>query len=253
MLEGFGHISDEDESLKGKGGSSFRFGLNLADVTAFSYNPALDTRSGPLEVIELEIDVNGSKQKTTIFNPATSKIFGKGPSGKNTELQPTDANYPAAFKANMNAVKGFVTHIVKSFGVTEADIQAKLVTPPTSFGAWAQVMTSFFKPCKVHLFMEYQNKIPEGYDMAFLQIPKNMKGGYWICPVIPGEWKMVEEPDGAIHYADGTGNKHPFTRDDYYMAGNKGTQLKTEKKPVNDLPFDDPAPLGGGANPWEGM
>ena len=120
-----------------------------------------------------------------------------------------------------------ITHTLKALGVTEEQIMAKFAVPANSFAEFANNLVSLlpadFKTRPIDVFLEYQWNIADEQDRTFLQFPKNMKGGGFLCPAQPGVWKE-ERIDGALSYVNQNGLKHPFTRDKNYMESNKAIQ-----------------------------
>jgi hypothetical protein len=66
--------------------------------------------------------------------------------------------------------------------------------------------------------------------MTFLQLPKNMKGGRFLSPLVEGEFEEVRE-DGALYYLNANKVRHPFERSENYMSSNKAIQQGVTSTP----------------------
>jgi len=94
------------------------------------------------------------------------------------------------------------------------------------------------KTHKVDIFLEYQWTIREGYDRTFLEIPRSVKMGEFICPQTEVEW-TPKNVNGYLTYVDKDENKHPFVRSGNYMQSNRAIAQTKQVEPVqandNDL------------------
>lgn len=237
----YGSVSDTDDSLKGKTFASF--GLNQGcKITTFELNPhAGQSETEEVNALMLTIVCQGKEYNTRWFEPA-GELYGKG----NTKLKEGEDGYYEAFNAASSQLQGSFVHALKSLGVSEASIQGLFTTTPaTSFTDYATRMLSLlpanFKERPVDVFLEYQWNISEGQDRTYLQIPKNMKGGRFLCPSQEGSWTATYLEDGSLVYKSKEGKEHPFTRSADYMSSNKAIQQTS-----GGATSKGSAPQGGG-------
>lgn len=227
QLQGYGgsHIEDTDESLRSKQGG--RFGLNTpAFLTRFAYRPA-EGESG--EAIEIFTNLNGKEFKVWI-SPIT-QVYVKAPAGQQGTVATKDFSTPEAIKAyneELTQHKAVITHVLKAVGVSEEAIKTAALQPANSFAEYAQRMVSLVpadytnKP--LDLFLEYQMQPGKDQSITFLQMPKNMKGGYFLIPAQPGTWTEAKDDKGGLVYKNAQGAEHPFTRDKGFLDSRKGYQ-----------------------------
>lgn len=228
-IQGYGFVSDSDESLKTKSGAKFGGNFGVATLSKFAYNPnvAKDGQE-PREAIEIEILI-GDKKSSAWINPVT-KVVDKN---NNEITDKASQDYINGFNALMSQQNATVTHYLKAVGVTEESLKAAFVNPVVSFADYATRVCSLlpigYDKRPLDLFLEYQwniGKKADGSlnDKTYPTLPKNMKGGYFIVPAHPGVWTEKREEDGKLTYVNSNGQKHPFERDANFMSGNKGIQ-----------------------------
>jgi hypothetical protein len=229
QVQGYGFVSDSDESLKTKGGAKFGGNFGVATLAKFAYSPnvAKDGQE-PREAIEIEVKVGERSYKEWV-NPV-SRVVDKN----NAEItDKASAEYIAGFNALMVQQNATVTHYLKSVGVTEESLRAAFATPVLSFADYAARVCSLlpigYNSKPLDLFLEFQwnfGKKQDGglNDKTYPTLPKNMKGGYFITPAHPGVWVEERGEDQSLCYKNSNGQKHPFERDANFMTGNKGTQ-----------------------------
>lgn len=229
QLQGYGFVSDSDESLKTKSGAKFGGNFGVATLAKFAYSPNVAKEGQePREAIEIEVKVGDRSYKEWI-NPVT-RVVDKN----NAEItDKASSEYIAGFNTLVVQQNATVTHYLKAVGVTEEAMKAAFATPPVSFADYATRICALLpigynnKP--LDLFLEYQwnfGKKADGSsnDKTYPTLPKNMKGGYFIVPAQPGVWVEKRNEDNSLCYENSNGQKHPFERDANFMTGNKGTQ-----------------------------
>jgi len=219
---GFGYQSDTDESLVGKGGDFGKFGLNVgAKMIKFEYNANGGAGGTPGDCIDLSIQ-SGEKEYRTRFFPVT-RVFGK----KNEVLTDVKSEaYIKAFNTEQAHLTGCITHILKCF-VSEEAIKTALNVPIGSFAQFAQIVQSLVpagsQNVDLDIFLHYQWEIGADNDKTYLELPKKMNGGYWMCKSMPGTF--TENRDGGgLKYVNETGIEHMFARNSGYMEGNRANQ-----------------------------
>ena len=260
QIQGYGYTSDNDEALKTKSGGKFGLNAGNAVLAKFAYNPNTAKEGQPVrEALEITVKV-GDRDYPIWISPIT-KVYVK-----NVEV--TDFSTPeavAAVNAEMTQQQAVITHIVKSVGVTDAQLQAALsASPVTSFADYATRLVSLlpagFETRALDVFLEYQwdfGKKADGTlnDKTYATLPKNMKGGYFIVPAQNGVWVEEKAPDGALSYKNANGAVHPIEKDASFMEGNKGTQ-QVAGQATKVTPNAGMAPIAPNAavsSNWEGV
>lgn len=228
-----GFISDEDESLKAK--SVTNFGLNTgAVITKFEHNPNAGKDGSPTDALDIEITLGTKRFMTRFFE--INKVFSKGKNSVEI-TDTTSEEYIAGYNEAAKAQKGIITHYLKVF-YTEAEIgkafanaSLKSFADYYKFVAEAVQLGMKRKGPEVDIFLQYQWQIKSGQDITYLELPKNMKDGSFICKPIAceGKWNEVRNADG-LSYVDDKGNLHRFKRDASFLTSAKGFQQSTKTK-----------------------
>lgn len=219
---GYGFIDDRDPSLKSKTGG--KFGLNAGSfITKFELNSLSGKDKTAGDALDITVAVADKDFMQKIY-PVT-KVFDKN----NNEL--TDVNsaeYIKGFNEEMKQKNAVILHFLKSLGVTEDRIRQAFATPVDSFASFINGLVALlpanFQTIPVDVFLEYQWTIGEGQDRTHLQLPRNMKGGYFACSAQPGTWTEERDEKGGLLYRNQNGAIHPFERDKNFMEGNKAIQ-----------------------------
>lgn len=219
----FGSVSDTDDSLQSKSGG--KFGLNTnARITKLEYNDKAGKDNSAGDAVDVTIKVGEREFMSRLFD--VTKVFD----AKGRELSPNDPEFNKGYNTEIKQRMAVIVHHVKATGVSQEQIDEALKTPAANFAQWAKIVTGLvpndFSSKQVDVFLEYQWQPTGDNDKTFLQLPKNMKGGYFVCPAVPhtGEWKEVKGDDGSLSYQDDNGNKHPFERSANYMDSPKAIQ-----------------------------
>lgn len=227
----YGYASDEVKV------SPYHFGLNAGVTTLqkLEWIPNGGKEGAEQEALDILFNINGAERSYRMF--PVVKAFDKA----NKEI--TD---PSA-KEFQDAVLDFnarITHIMCCYMDKEAYIAA-LSRPTGSFKGFCKIIESLlpknFKDIKLDVFMQYQWQMSEGQNVTFLELPKKMKYGKWICPAQEGEWveKRIDNPDdnvvealwyetkdGRVDERTGKPVKHPFTKNGWFMSSNFAKQQK---------------------------
>lgn len=233
----WGYIDDQDETLKGSGGFG-KFGLNPdVRVTKFEYNPNAGKDNSLADAIDIEVSIGDSVQRRRIYD--ITRVYDQ----KGNEIGPNDANYADIFAKNMNQNKAVLIHFAHALGVTKEKLVATFdAMKPTNFVTWANAVISTlpanFREIPVDIFLEYQWNIASGQNQTYLEIPKNMKGGNFVCSHVPvvGSWNEQKswinpntgKQETGLSYVDDSGKRHPFTRNENYMNSNKAIQQRVD-------------------------
>lgn len=221
----WGYIDDRSESLQSKG-VAVKFGLNQgARISALNYVPQSADSN---EYVQMEITLaDGAVMKQRIYMPSGDVYSG------NNRLSPGMEGYDKAVQEQTNQRLAVLIHAVRALGATPEQIQNNLnATKPQSFQQWCQavlggVSQQLLQSNRVDVFLEYEWNIREGQTQTYLVLPRNMKGGYWLCQAMPGTFKEENTADG-LSYVNEQGMLHPFTRSVNFMESNKAKQQKAD-------------------------
>jgi len=259
QIQGYGYTSDTDEGLKSKSGG--KFGLNAGNSTLvkFAYNPNTSKEGDTVrEALEITVKV-GDRDFPMWISPITRVYI------KNVEVSEfTTAEAINALNAERMQQQAVVTHILKSVGVTDAQIQGALGSNIASFADYVTRLCSLlpagFENRALDVFLEYQwdfSKKADGTlnDKTYPTLPKNMKGGRFIEPAQPGVWIEERAADGALSYKNSNGQLHPIAKDSSFMEGNKGTQqiVGQANKPATAPGIAPIAPGAATSSNWDGV
>lgn len=223
---GYGYIDDTDTSLKTKSGGKFGLNAGIAFLTKFEHNPLSGKDKTAGDALDITVQVQERDFNVKIY-PVT-KVYDN----KSVEITDVESKeYILAFNARVSQDNAVILHLLKAVGVTEAQIRAAFATPTTSFVGFINSLVSLlpadYKSKPLDIFLEYQWEISSGQDKTFLQLPKNMKGGYFACPAQNGTW-VEQRVDGKLTYVNEVGAIHPFERDKNFMEGNKANEQTTQ-------------------------
>lgn len=236
---GYGAIDDEDASLKG-GGNYGKFGLNQnCFFTKFEFNPNAGANGASMDAVDFSIKIEEKEFMKRIFDVDSNRsIYGTN----GQLLNPGDPGFDEAVGKAKKQVSAVVIHAVKSLGVTQNQINAAFVNPVNSFREWAIKLISLlpgdYTKRPVDVFLQYQWKISEGQNKTYLEIPKNLKDGKFLCPAMPGTFKEVRNTSGLYYYSEKDKNPHLFTRSSSYLSSNKAVRQtieeETDSKNINN-------------------
>ena len=232
----FGSVNDRGEEFKGKEGGNYNFGLNHGNFTELSFNPNAGKDGTAGNAVDININVGGKEFKRRIYE--VTRVYDKD---GNQILDTNSEEYIKKYNQEMRQAMATITHAVKATGVTQEQIDTAFKTPVTTFTDWVNIILSLipvnYKERELDVFLEYQWKISDGQDKTYLQLPKNMKGGYWLTGAVKpiGDWKEqrqwvetdengVQKSIKGLRYVDEMSNVHPFTRSQNFMESPKANQ-----------------------------
>ena len=249
MALSYGAIDDEDSSLKGGDSKYGNFGLNQnCYFTKFEFNPNGGANGTNMEVIDLEIKIGEKDFRKRIFDvDPTKPLYGTN----GQLLSPDSPEYLDAFIKAKKQISAVVIHAVKALGVTQEQINTAFQIPVSSFKEWITKIISLlpadFKKRPVDVFLQYQWKIAEGQNKTYLEIPKNLKDGKFLCPAIEGTFKEVRDSKGLYYFDESINKVHLFVRTASYLASNKAIRQTTED---DILPTNINSTTTSSASPW---
>lgn len=199
--------------------SGLSFGLNQGvKMIEFGYNPNCGKDGSEMEGLDIVFQVEDRKISYRQF--PVKKVFVKG-------VEITDANHPA-MRVAFNDFSALMTHIMLCFVPLE-DYKNALSKPTNSFKEFCETLKNIlpkdFAEKELDLFAQYQFKIKGENTQTYLEIPRNLKHGKFLCATIPSTsgWQAVAIPDPsdslkmALYYKDGNDKIHPFTRTGWFM------------------------------------
>lgn len=234
----YGYESDE------QGQSKLRFGLNPAAARMVKFewvnNAGKDGAEG--EALDVQFAIDGNDRATNYRIFPVIKAFGKD----NVEI--TDQKAPEFQKA-VKDVNAIITHILHCFVDVDSIKNAMTAQPISTFKEFCKVAMSLlpadYADRKLDIFFQWQWQIKGENKNTFLELPKKMSYGKWLCPAIPpaegSEWteQRHKSPDSqtpiALKYVDGAGKIHPFTRNGWFMNSKFASQQKTEETDLNNI------------------
>lgn len=218
---GFGFVDDTDESLKSKSGG--KFGINTeVFLTKFELNQHAGKDNADGDALDMTFQIGDREFRNRIY--PTTRVYKDGQ--EITDKSSTE--YKKAYNDDWSQKNAVIVHVLKSFKSGD-DIKKALSVPLSTFKDFVEVCQSLlpdnFKSKPLDVFLEWQWNISDGQERTFLQMPRNMKGGYFVVaqqsPV--GSWNPIMD-DKGLRYVDDQGNEHSFTRDKNFMESNKANQ-----------------------------
>lgn len=233
--------------------SALVFGLNTgAKMVKFEFNPNGGKDNAEQECLDIVFEVNGKEVSYRKF-PVTKAI------DKDTKLEVTNPAHPAMVQA-FNEFNAIITHIVTCF-IPKEEYSKALSKPTNSFKEFCvtvmNVLPKDFSTKSLDIFAQYQFNLKGENTQTYVEIPKSLKHGKFLCPsVVPvgDEWKEVRmsEPSdlakNALYYKDSAGNIHPFIRTGWFVKSNFANKQKEEVNDLGASASNDDAPEAGHAD-----
>lgn len=219
-------FQDSKEVVQGAGGG--RFGLNQkATVSVFQYNPNGGKDGAAQDCIDFTVKI-GEREFRTRFFPV-DKIFVD-----NVEVtDKTSQVYKDEAEKAGKLISATLTEIVKAF-VPEDQVKEALSVPFSGFAQWAQAMERLVKSVPnwdsklVDVFLQYQWQITGENTQTFLELPRNVKQGLFICAHIPATF-TEDRTDTHLRYINDTdGSAHPFKRSAWFVESDFANQQKLD-------------------------
>lgn len=218
----------KQEDLQSK--QSGVFGLNTGYLTKLEFNDKAGKDGTDGNAIDITVMIKDREYYNRFF--LNDSIYNS----KNEMVKPGEDGFVKAFVDNYSQIGAVVKHAMKAVGVTDAQIDGIQRSPVskeeelvpafiTDVKNILGLLPADFQKKEIDIFLEYQWNIPEGKEMTYLTLPKNMKGGYFLSPHMTpvGKWSEVRTTEG-MHYVDNAGNKHIFEKSETFMTSNKAIQ-----------------------------
>lgn len=203
-------------------GSGVSFGLNQnLKMVKFEYNPNCGKDGAEMEGLDI------------VFNNGTRDInYRQFPIVKafDNQVEVTDPNHPK-MKEAMNNFNAIMTHIMMCY-ISRETYAAALSKPISSFKEFCKVLMQLlpqnYSEIELDIFFQYQYQIKGENTRTFLELPKKMSYGKFLCAHIEpnGSWKEIkmENPltntKNALYYKDDANSIHPFVRNGWFMNSN---------------------------------
>ena len=209
----YGYQNAEDVTPGKQGG---KFGLNVAKVTKFEYNPNAGKDEAEQDALDLTIQI-GEKEFKQRFFPV-SKIFAKG-GGELTDT--TTDEYKEEKEKAVKLFNATLASIVESF-VSSEDVRTALSTPISNFKDYAQILERLVKSVPnwdkqdVDVFLQYQWTPKGENDRTYLELPKNIKHGIYVVKS-QGPGFVEDRTDTHLKYVNAEGVTHPFKRNEWFV------------------------------------
>ena len=234
--------------------SAFVFGLNAGNVrlTKFEHTMHGGKDGAEMEAMDIMFTIDGVERGYRKF-PVSRAYVKDDATGQQVEV--TDPNHPA-IAAEKQLMSQVFTHIVGCFADKD-DIKTALNVQIQSFKHFCEILKGLlptnFPDHALDGFGVWQWQIGGEAKNTFLEFPKNMKHGRWlqasIAPV--GKWEKQQNPasslnEVALRYVDADGNKHPFTRNGWFMVSNFATQQKEQASAGSQAMQDSAGSSAGG-------
>ena len=240
----FDYNSEEQKELSKQKISPF--GLNeKCNIESVDFNSDVTGDGKGIEALDINVNINLNIQRLRIFKIGEQEELLDG----RNKITPSHPNYERVktqtYKERFSAAYAFL----KALSVSEETIKNNFSKGSiNTFEGWSkkyiQTLPHNYKQIPIDLFLEYEWKIKKGSNQTFPRIPKNIKGGIFVCKAVEpvGSWKSLIE-DGELKYIDDSGNIHPISKSANFMNSNKGKQLFSKKEDSieigeEDLPTD---------------
>jgi hypothetical protein len=246
----YGYQDDEVSS-----GNGLKFGLNAGCVRLVKFEWINDAGkdNAEMEALDIHFQVDGADRAISFRRFPMTKAFGNG-------AEIVDPKHPA-FKKAIVDYNAILTHIMHCF-VDKEVLQQSLATPVGSFKEFCKVLMSLlpedYSTKPLDIFVQYQWQMTGENKRTYLEIPKKMSYGKWLCPEVKpvGKWteKRLVNPDNgkpvAMWYVDDAGNTHPFKRNGWFVNSNFATQQVSELEQSETTDDDAPTATTDTATNW---
>lgn len=232
---GYGYQDDTPQSR-----ISYGFGLNAgtARLVKFEWTNMAGKDNTEGEALDIQFAIEGTEK------PVNFRLFPvvKGFKKDGTPIEdPKSPEFQSALK-DFNAT---VMHVLHCFSTPE-ELKAAFNVPIANFKDFCRIAMSQlpkdYDKVPLDIFFQWQYSIKGDNKQTYLEIPRKMNNGKWLCvAVVPvGEWKEVRHPNPvdntplALKYVDNAGNVHPFQRNGYFLLHPNGFQQKEEETEIPD-------------------
>jgi len=231
------------ELTPGKQGG--KFGLNTgANITKFEYNPNAGADGAAQDGLDFTVQIEEKEYRHRFF-PIT-KAWAKG-GGEITDTNSTE--YKTSISEQASQLNGILSDIVKCF-IDKEILKQALSVPIKSFKIYAEILqglvqsTPDWKKIPVDVFLQYQWKISGDNNKTFLELPKNVKQGIFICKSLGKDYKE-NRTTTHLKYINAEGLIHPFKRGEWFLNSAYANQID-----ISDETFTKPSMSTSGESTW---
>lgn len=225
---GYGFADDEQKV------SQLHFGLNAGNtfLTKFEWIPNGGANGTEQEALDIVFKIGDTEKSYRMF-PVTEAFI------KGSQEKTKDVNSPE-FKDAQREFNSRIVHILSAF-VTKDVIKTALARPISNFKDFCvlckKLLPKTTPTIPLDIFLQYQWAISPNKNVTYLEIPKKMSYGYWLCKAVEpvgGVWKKVlldnfdESTQTVLSYVDEANNVHPFVKNGWFMSSNFAKQQKAE-------------------------
>lgn len=238
--------SAELENSSENNQSGFNFGLNTgATITKFEFNANGGVDNTPQECIEITVKV-GEREFRNKFFPIT-RAWTKD---RQEITDTTSEEYIQGITLQTVAQNAVLTQYAQCF-VNDATLQQAFKTPVSSFKDYAQILTRLVQSVPnwntqpVDVFLQYQFEVKGDNKTTYLEVPKSVKHGVFICKSL-GEGFTEVKTDKSLNYIK-RDIVHPFKRGAWFITSNFANVVKIQEKIENPMSATSTPQAGG----WE--
>jgi hypothetical protein len=229
---GYGYASDDVKI------SPFNFGGNFGNcfLTKIEWIPNGGANGAEQEALDIIFKINDVDKSYRMF-PVTQ--------GFDKNNQPVKDPNSKEFKDALQDWNAKMTHIMHCF-VSDDVLKAALAKRIKSLKEYAAVIKALlpkdFDKKPLDIFLQYQWQPSANKSRTYLEIPKKMSYGKWLCPAMAGNWKEMkaenidENTRKALWYVNEEGQEHIFVKNGWFMSGKFSHQQKedTEEEAENN-------------------
>ena len=216
-----------------------KFGLNQkCRLIAFELRTGTKTNFA-----YIKIGIGDKNVVTTNFNP--DRVF------VDNKLVFHKEKVEEAQKKNKEYLRSFIEPFVTP-DIIDDEVKGK-----TSYDDYVKALVNCLPAnsdeIDLDVFLQYQFTIQKDKDRTWLEVPRNLKQGKFLCKTIYADFKETrsDDEDFALEY-DADGEKHPFYRSKWFMESNyasaQGARVAETRAPEpmtpeladtaeDDLPF----------------
>ena len=190
-----------------------QFGLNTGKVVSITWD------NEPYEALTVEVLVDGDQNPMRLKKFPVEKVFVDG-----QMIEKDDPRFEEASKKQVDELTGVLSHIFKVFVPIEVMEKAFENKEISSFAEYCKILIDLlpkdYNTIPIDIFLQYQFSLPAGKDKTYLEIPKNVKHGVFICKHVKpvGSWR--EDRSNGLRYVDNNNTVHPFIRKKWFMDSN---------------------------------
>lgn len=230
-MGGYGYV-DDDVSPSG---NSIKFGLNQGtfNLTKFEWINNAGKEGEEAEALEIQFTIEGREKPFSYRRYPVTKAYDK----KNNNAEITDPQHPV-FKEAVAELSQVITHILGCF-MDKDKLREVLSKPVSSFKEYCKnceaALPEGYQNKPLDAFAQYQWSIKQGNTATFLELPKNMSQGKFLCPATKETWVEVRTPKSLKYFNSEDMNlpekerrKHPFERGEWFVGSNFAKHQKVE-------------------------